>query len=79
MLEVEIEKISKSQGVISMPVLRKLIMLAEKKEHVKFVEKEADISSLGLMILSQQNGSLDFLNNSKENIYTVNDLKVKYK
>ncbi len=32
-----------------------------------------------IMKFEESNGALDFLNDEREDIYTVNDLKVKYK
>lgn len=32
-----------------------------------------------IMKFEESNGALDFLNDAREDIYTVNDLKVKYK
>ena len=40
---------------------------------------EAKDSINDIMKFEESSGALDFLNDAREDIYTVNDLKVKYK
>jgi len=78
-MNVLVEKISARKGIIDLSVLKKLINNVSKVEKVKLVERTIDLPTAGLMILSEQSKSLDFLNNPGENIYSVCDLKVKYR
>ncbi|MBS1517638.1 MAG: hypothetical protein JSS91_06095 [Bacteroidetes bacterium] len=43
------------------------------------VLQKSDIITNDIMKLEDQGGAFDFLKDEKEDIYTVNDLKVKYK
>lgn len=48
------------------------------KEHVDTLLVDYDIQATEIHALVQNGGSLDFLNNEEEDVYTDNDLKVKY-
>ena len=50
-----------------------------KKVIVTFLDSDNDeITSEELHFISDRGGAFDFLNNKREDIYTDNDLKVKY-
>ena len=49
------------------------------EEVIVSVSKNPDISTEDIMKLEDSGGAFDFLNDEREDIYTVNDLKVKYK
>jgi len=50
-----------------------------KKVIITFLEDiTEDFTSDELHLIAQEGGAFDFLNNEEENIYTDNDLKVKY-
>ncbi len=52
----------------------------EKGEEVEVtITQKSDISTDDLMKLEDRGGSFDFLKDEREDIYTVEDLKVKYK
>lgn len=63
--------------VISAEDLKRLVEIAEKFEPVEI--KETDFDSQDLMRLAESGGALDFLHDEREDVYTVDDLKVKYK
>ena len=44
-----------------------------------FITSKEDISINEIMKFEESSGAFDFLNDEREDIYTVNDLKVKYK
>ncbi|MEO8447218.1 MAG: hypothetical protein ABI528_06960 [bacterium] len=51
----------------------------EKGEEVEvMIIQKSDISTLDIMKLAEKGGAFDFLNDERENIYTLKDLKIKY-
>jgi len=79
MINIEIKKISSDKVIVDLESIKKLISIAEKIDKVNLIETEEDISTNELMKLTEKNGSFDFLNDKKEDLYSINDLKVKYK
>ena len=68
---------SENQVIISQEDLRKLIEIAEKVEPIEI--EEIDFQTEDLMRLAENGGALDFLSDEREDVYSVDDLKVKYK
>ena len=66
----------KNQVIISTEDLKKLVEIAEKVEPVKI--EEADFEDADLMRLAETSGAFDFLND-EDDIYSVEDLKVRYR
>ncbi len=79
MMNVIIEKISKNKAIIDLNVIKELVKKAKKVDKINIIEKEEDISTNDLMKLSEKSGAFDFLNDKDEDIYTIDDLKVKYR
>ncbi len=79
MINIEIKKISSDKVIVDLESIKKLISIAEKIDKVNLIETEEDISTNELMKLTEKSGSFDFLNDKKEDLYSINDLKVKYK
>ncbi|MBI4607520.1 MAG: hypothetical protein HY726_00750 [Candidatus Rokubacteria bacterium] len=59
--------------------LGRLIEAARKVEEVEFVECVDDLPVEGLTRLAAEGGSFDFLLDPREEIYTLNDLRVRYR
>ena len=78
MLRFRIERISQTQAIISLEALNTLIDVAKKVYEVEIDEVRNDLPIEGLMMLEETSGAFDFLKNEKEDIYTVDDLKVRY-
>lgn len=64
-----------NQVIISNEDLKKLVEIAGKVEPVKI--EQADFNDADLMRLAETGGAFDFLHN-EEDIYSVEDLKVRY-
>jgi len=79
MINIEIEKISLDKVLVDLNSIKKLISIAEKVDKINLIEKEEDISTVELMKLTEKGGSFDFLNDEREDIYSIDDLKVKYR
>ncbi len=67
---------NENQVIISAEDLRKLVEIAEKTEPIEI--KELNFQTEDLMRLAEKGGALDFLHDEREDIYTIDDLKVKY-
>ena len=79
MLRLEIEKISQNQAIINVEALEALINAAKKVDEIEITEVTNDLPIEGLMKLAETSGAFDFLKGEKEDIYTVDDLKVRYR
>ncbi len=66
-----------NQVIISAEDLRKLIEIAEKVEPIKI--EENDFDDADLMRLAESSGAFDFLLAEEEDIYSIEDLNVRYR
>lgn len=78
MLKFKIERISENQVIINLEALKRLIDVAKKVDEIEIDEVIDDLPTEGLMRLAETSGALNFLKDEKEDIYTVDDLKVRY-
>jgi 3-dehydroquinate synthase class II len=65
-----------NQVIISSEDLKKLVEMAEKVEPIKI--EESDFNDADLMRLAETGGAFDFLHD-EEDIYSIEDLKVRYR
>jgi len=79
MLKFKIEKISQNQAIVSFEALKSLLNMAKKVDEIEVEEIVNDLPIEGLMMLSESSNSLDFLKDEREDIYSIDDLKVRYK
>ena len=63
--------------VVSNKELQKLIEVVGKNNQIE-IEMIDDINGENLMKLCEESGSFDFLLDEREDIYSIEDLKVKY-
>ncbi len=78
MISITANKIS-SSVVLPIDQFNLLVDQARKSGEVSVKEVNDDVPIDALMKLQEQSGAFDFLNVQEENIYTVNDVKVRYK
>lgn len=78
MLRFKIEKISQNQAIISLEALKSLIDVAKIVDEIVVEEVINDLPVEGLMMLAEAGGALDFLKDEREDIYSVDDLKIRY-
>jgi hypothetical protein len=76
-MNIQTKNHSENQVIISTEDLKKLIEIAEKVEPIEI--EEVDFQTMDLMRLAENGGALDFLSDEREEIYTLDDLKVSYK
>lgn len=65
-------------AVLPRAELEKLVELARRSDIVEMQAQEEDSLNLGLLWLAEKGGSFDWLAD-EEDLYTVDDLKVRYR
>jgi hypothetical protein len=66
------------QAVLPRAEFERLMELARQSEPVELHVEEDEIPAFGIMRLAEQSGAFDWLAN-EEDLYTVNDLRVRYR
>lgn len=79
MVRVHAEPVGPDKALVSREELGKLIEAARKVEEVELIESADDLPAAGLMRIAAEGGSFQFLEDPREDLYTVNDLKVRYR
>ena len=79
MLKIKVEKVSRSRVMVDRKSLLALIRKVRKLEKVELKETSSDIPAEGIMRLAEKGGALDFLYGEKENIYSISDVKIRYR
>ncbi|MEP7037259.1 MAG: hypothetical protein ABI891_02855 [Acidobacteriota bacterium] len=78
-MNIQTKTFGENQIIISASDLQKLIEMAQKVEPIEIEMEEADLQTKDLMRLAENGGAFDFLHDEREDIYTLDDLKVRYK
>ncbi|MDE3058918.1 MAG: hypothetical protein KGJ59_13275 [Bacteroidota bacterium] len=78
MLNITANKIS-SSIVLPIDQFDSLVEQARKAGEVSVEEVNDDLAIEVLMKLQEASGAFDFLNAPEENIYSVNDVKIRYR
>ena len=78
-MKITAERIPPAKSLLPTKDLRKLIKLARSVETVELVETQNDLPAEGLMKLAEDGKAFEFLDDFREDIYNVKDLKVRYK
>lgn len=78
MLTITPKKIS-SSIILPIDQFNALVEQARKTEEVTVTEVIDDVPIEAMMKLQEESGAFDFLKAPEENIYTVNDVKVRYR
>lgn len=76
-MNIQTKSYGENQVIISSEDLERLLEIARKVAPVEV--EEADFNNQDLMCLAETSGALDFLDDDREDVYTTEDLKVKYK
>lgn len=66
------------KALLSRAEFERLLELARQSDSVELHTSESDVSTVGIMQLAEQAGAFDWLA-EEEDIYTVADLKVRYR
>ena len=79
MVKIHAEPVGPDKALVKREELGKLIEAARKVEEVELIESADDLPIEGLMRIATEGGSFRFLEDPREDLYTVNDLKVRYR
>ena len=79
MLHIRVEEIAPRKVLIDRRFVQILLDKVRERETVQVLEETNDLPAEGLMRLAEQGRALDFLNDEREEVYTVEDLKVRYR
>ena len=66
------------KALLSRKDFERLVEIAERSEEIDLKVEEGDASTLGIMRLAEQGGAFDWLA-EEDDLYTVDDLKVRYR
>jgi len=78
-VRIHAEPIGPDKVLVNREDFRKLIEAARKAEEVELVEPADDLPVEGLARVATEGGSFQFLEDAREDLYTVHDLKVRYR
>ena len=66
------------KAIVLRAELERLVELAQASEHIDLQMSEDEVPTIGVMHLAEQGGAFDWLADEDE-LYTVHDLKVRYR
>ncbi|MGH7966835.1 MAG: hypothetical protein ACRERD_34245 [Candidatus Binatia bacterium] len=67
------------KAVLPRTEFERLVELARRSEEIELQMDEADLPTVGIMRLAEQGKAFDWLADDEEDLYTINDLKVRYR
>lgn len=79
MVKVHTQPIGPDKAIVDRKELEKLVEVARQVEEVQLIETGDDLPLAGLMRLVEEGGSFQFLEDPREDIYTTDDLRVRYR
>lgn len=79
MVRVHAQPVGAAKALVDRADLQRLVEAARRVEEVELVETEDGLPTEGLMRLAQEGGSFDFLADPREDLYSLSDLKVRYR
>jgi hypothetical protein len=75
---VHAQQVGPGKALVDRGELQRLIEVARQVEEVELIEVQDDVPTEGLMRRVQEGGSFSYLADPREDVYTLNDLKVRY-
>lgn len=78
-VRIHTRKLDEQHVVIAEAELQSLIEIARQISPVEVEEIADNLPVEGLMRLAESSGALDFLFDEREDIYSLDDLKVRYR
>lgn len=79
MVKVHAQSVGAEKALVDRAELRRLIEVDGRVEEVELVELPDDLPPEGLLQLAQTGGSFDYLADPREDVYSLSDLKVRYR
>ena len=79
MVRIHAQPIGAEKALVDAKELQRLIDMARQVEEVELIQIDDDLPVDGLMQLAREGGSFGFLEDPREDIYTLDDLRVHYR
>jgi hypothetical protein len=79
MVKVHVRQVGPEKALVDREVLQRLIEVTRQVEEVELIQVQDDLPTEGLMRLLQEGGSFSYLADPREDVYTLNDSKVRYR
>ena len=79
MVTLHTVRVGTERALVDRIELERLVEIARRVEAVELVEVTDEIPVEGLMRLAQEGGSFDLLADAREDVYSREDLKVRYR
>jgi hypothetical protein len=78
-VKVYTRRLDEQHFIIRKLDLQSLLTVARQVSPIEVEELQDDLPTKGLMRLAESSGAFDFLLDEREDIYSISDLKVRYK
>jgi hypothetical protein len=78
-IKVHTRRLDEQHVIVTESELQSLIAVARQVSPVELEEATDELPIEGLMQLAESSGALDFLWDEREDVYSVEDLKVRYR
>ena len=78
-IKVHTRRLDEQHVIVTESELQSLVAVARQVSPVELEEATDELPIEGLMRLAESSGALDFLEDDREDIYSVDDLKVRYR
>ena len=79
MVRIHAEPFGPDKALVNRDELKRLVEVARKVEEIELIEHPEDLPVEGLARLAAEGGSFEFLADPREDVYSVQDLKVRYR
>lgn len=79
MIKVHTHFIGPDKAIVDRKELGELVEAARQIEEVQLIESGEDLPPAALMRLVEEGGSFQFLEDPREDVYTTDDLRVRYR
>ncbi len=79
MVKLHTQQIGAEKTLVDRAEFQRLVDVARRVEKVELIEIQDDLPTEALVRLVEEAGSFRFLDNPPEDVYTLNDLKVRYR
>jgi len=79
MVKLHTQQIGAEKALVDRAELLRLVDVARRVEEVELIEIQDDLPTEALIRLVEEAGSFSFLEDPQEDVYTLNDLRVRYR
>ena len=79
MVKLHTQQIGAEKALVDQAELQRLVDVARRVEEVELIEIQDDLPTEALIRLAEEGGSFSVLEVPQEDVYTLDDLKVRYR